>query len=203
MFRLLRDRIHRLGGARLAALALLAVVLLLAALGDPARAALRYDRVALAGGEWWRLVGGHLVHLGWRHAILDVAAALMIGWLFGSTFTAARWAWILAASGFAVNAGLWWLNPGIGWYVGLSGVLHGAIGAAAAGWIATGRPGGYWLVTGLALKLAAEQAFGPLWLTGAAAGGPVIVDAHLYGAIGGTFAALVPRSPHAAAIIRR
>ncbi len=142
------------------------------------------------------------MHLGWRHAVLDLAAALMIGWLFGGTFTSARWAWILAASLIAVNAGLWWLNPDVVWYVGLSGVLHGAVGAAAVAWIATGRPGGYWLLTGLVLKLAAEQAFGPLWLTGAAAGGPVIVDAHLYGAVGGTLAALVPKGPHTTAIIR-
>jgi rhomboid family GlyGly-CTERM serine protease len=203
MFQLLRDRFHRLGGAELTALGLLAVVILLAALGEPARVALRYDRAALGDGEWWRLIGGHLVHLGWRHAILDAAAALVIAGLFGPTFRPARWAWILAASLVAVNAGLWWLSPEVGWYVGLSGVLHGAVGAAAVGWIATGRPGGYWLVTGLALKLAAEQAFGPLWLTGAAAGGPVIVDAHLYGTVGGTLAALVPRGPHTAAIIRR
>ena len=42
-----------------------------------------------------------------------------------------------------------------------------------------------------AAKLGWEQLAGPLPFTGETAGGPVIVDAHLYGAVGGALAALL------------
>ena len=35
--------------------------------GDEARTWARYDGVMIAGGEYWRLITGHLVHLGWGH----------------------------------------------------------------------------------------------------------------------------------------
>src|SRR5437764_2989894 len=39
-------------------------LLLLASLtGEPGRLLLRYDRAALAAGQWWRLVTAHVVHL--------------------------------------------------------------------------------------------------------------------------------------------
>ena len=131
MFRLLPDQDHaperlfRLG-------ALLAVAVLgIAAWGDTGRELLRFDREDLAAGEWWLLLSGHLVHLSWRHAVMDLAAALALGWLFGRELPPARWAWVLLLSLLAVNAGLWWLDPEITWYVGLSGVLHGVMAAAA------------------------------------------------------------------------
>jgi uncharacterized membrane protein len=46
------------------------------------------------------------------------------------------------------------------------------------------------LALGLAAKLAFEQIHGPLPFTQASAGGPVIVAAHLYGAISGALAAI-------------
>src|SRR5438270_2120421 len=48
------------------------VLLLLASLtGEPGRLLLRYDRAALAAGQWWRLVTAHVVHLDVRHALLN------------------------------------------------------------------------------------------------------------------------------------
>jgi membrane associated rhomboid family serine protease len=51
------------------------------------------------------------------------------------------------------------------------------------------------------LKLAVEQWLGPLWLTAEAAGGPVVVDAHLFGALGGALAAILAGSGRPTAII--
>jgi hypothetical protein len=45
-------------------IALTAIAIILLATGDSGRELLRYDRAALAGGEAWRLLSGHLVHLG-------------------------------------------------------------------------------------------------------------------------------------------
>ena len=47
--------------------ALLAVCALLAAGGDEIRELARYERNAIEGGEYWRLLSGHLVHLGLGH----------------------------------------------------------------------------------------------------------------------------------------
>lgn len=182
-------------GAGALVLILLAVVVLgLALAGEQARLALRFERGAIADGELWRLVSAHLVHLGWRHALLDLAAALMIGALFGNLFRPARWLWIGTASAFAIAAGLWWLSPGVDWYVGLSGVLHGALAAVAISLAREGDTAGYLLLVALVGKLAYEQWVGPLWMTAEAAGGPVIVAAHLYGALGGVLAAVLPRA---------
>lgn len=186
---------NRRPGAGTLALILLAVVVIGLALGgEQARLALRFDRGPIADGELWRLLSGHVVHLGWRHALLDLAAALMIGTLFADRFGLARWLWVGLASAFAVDAGLWWLKPAIDWYVGLSGVLHGALAAVVVSLAREGERAGYFLLAALLAKLAFEQWFGPLWMTAEAAGGPVIVAAHLYGALGGALAAVVPRA---------
>jgi rhomboid family GlyGly-CTERM serine protease len=203
MFRPNRQLERLPGPGFIGLLVLAATVLGLAALGEPARGALRFDRAGLAAGEWWRLATGHLVHLGWRHALLDLAAAGLLAALFGRLFTPGRWAWIAVAGGIAVDAGLWWLTPQIDWYVGLSGVLHGVAAAVGIGLVRARARGGWVLVAGLVIKLLAEQWLGPLWLTATAAGGPVVVDAHLYGAIGGAIGALIPRPRPSEAIILR
>jgi len=64
-------------------LSLLACLLLLAALacgGPVLTLALRYERAAIAHGEWWRLATGHWVHLGLRHLLAD-AAGLVLLWM--------------------------------------------------------------------------------------------------------------------------
>ena len=203
MFRLLPDQDHAPGRLFLLGVLLAGAVLGLAAWGDAGRELLRYERAELAAGQWWRLLTGHLVHLSWRHAVMDLAAALALGWLFGHELSPRRWSWVLLLSLLAVNAGLWWCDPGIAWYVGLSGVLHGVMAAGAVTLARRRVPAGYWLLGALALKLGVEQIFGPLWLAAESAGGPVVVDAHLYGAAGGILAALIPGPGREPAIMKR
>jgi hypothetical protein len=70
--------------------------------------------------------------------------------------------------------------------VGLSGVLHGALAAGALGWWRQeSKPLALGLTAVLLGKLAWEQWHGALPLSGDM---PVVVDAHLYGAIGGSLA---------------
>lgn len=201
MFRPNRHLDHARWAGRAGLILLAVAVLALAAGGDAARAALRYDRAGLAGGEWWRLAGAHLVHLGWRHAVLDLAGLAAIAWLLGGLLGPGRWLLVGLASAAAVDAGLWWWAPGIDWYVGLSGVLHGAIAAAGVALIRERASGGWLLLAVVILKLAVEQWLGPLWLTAEAAGGPVVVDAHLFGALGGALAAILAGSGRPTAII--
>ena len=99
---------------------------------------LPYERIAIGEGEWWRLLTGNLIHLGWGHLGLNVAGLLAIGWLFAEDYAIKDWGWILVTGGLATSIGLYLFNPEIAWCVGLSGVLHGLF---AAGAIAGAAPG--------------------------------------------------------------
>lgn len=166
-----------------------AALLALSLAGDGATRALRYERSALAAGEWWRALGCHLVHFDLRHLLLNLAGLGLLWVLFVRDARTRDWFAVALASALAVAAGLWWLQPGVEWYLGLSGVLHGAWAAAALAALPRWRLEGQ--VTGalLAAKLVAEQVYGPL--SGDAAGAvPVLTASHLYGAVGGLAAAL-------------
>ncbi len=173
---------------RVAFAVLLGVTLLLAAGGDEARAALRYERASLPVGEWWRWLTGHLVHLNGGHALLNAAGLVLVYLLFAARLSAGLWLLVFALGVVTIDAGFWLLDTDLDWYVGLSGVLHALFAAGAIREAAAGERGGRWLLAALALKLVWEQWLGPLPMTAASAGGPVVVNAHLYGALGGALA---------------
>ena len=153
----------------------------LLALGDSATLALRYDRAALAAGGWWRLLTAHVVHLDLHHLVLNELGLVLMWSLFAADFSALDWLIIVLAGALAIGSGLWWLSPGVSWYVGASGVLHTVMAAGTAQHLIT-RAWDRWILLGcLSVKLALEQ-YGQA--TGHAS--PlIVVDAHLYGAITG------------------
>ena len=169
-------------------LAILVVCLVLGAGGDQWRDLGRYQRDALENGEFWRLVSGHLVHLGLGHLWPNLAALVVIGALFDDVFDNAGWWRNSLASAAAIDLGLYWFEPNVLWYVGLSGVLHGFVAAGALALLRRRQPLGAVLAIGLGAKLAFEQLVGPVPFTATSVGGPVVVAAHLYGAAGGALA---------------
>jgi rhomboid family GlyGly-CTERM serine protease len=177
------------GPLGVALLAALALPWLLLAGGPHWTAALRYDRAALHSGEWWRLLSAHWVHLGIRHLSLDSAGLVLLWTLYARDLQPRDWLLVVIGATAMIDAGLWWAQPQVQWYVGLSGLLHGlwASGAVAVG---VRRGGWAWLMPAvLALKLALEQRTGASLV---APDFPVVTIAHLYGALGGlgTYAAL-------------
>lgn len=170
-------------GARVPwALAVLSLVL--AAGGEAVRAFARFDRAGIETGQLWRLVTGHWVHLGWGHTLLNVAALGAVAVLFTDVMSRRDWLLGTLLAMAAIDAGLYWLEPGVAWYVGMSGVLHGLVLVGATR-LAAVQPGlGGAVLAGLAAKLVWEAVGGPSPWTEAVAGGPVIVGAHLYGAAG-------------------
>jgi len=161
--------------------------------GDAGRAVGRYDRLAIADGEWWRLVTGHFTHLGWPHLAMNMAGLVLVWLLVGRHCSVSRWLAILGVSVAAVSGGFWFFDENMYWYVGFSGVLHGLIVAGALAGLAM-LPGESLVVLVIvAGKLAWEQAVGPLPGSESTAGGDVAVDAHLFGAIGGLAVGLAIR----------
>jgi rhomboid family GlyGly-CTERM serine protease len=172
-----------LDGRRGLALLLACLLLLLPTLaGEAGRALLRYERSALADGEWWRLLSAHLVHLDLRHALLNVGGLALVWALFARDYSPKAWLAIVLGAIAAIDAGLWLGDSTVQWYVGSSGALHGALAAGVLAHVRKGEPHG-WLLAGLlAAKLLYEQAVGALPFSGS---DPVVVDAHLYGVAGG------------------
>ena len=167
--------------------ALLALALMLA--GDSGREWLRFERAGIAAGEVWRLVSGHLVHLGATHTVLNLAGLVLVWLLVGRAYSWRQWLWVMAGSLAAIDLGLWIGAPQLEWYMGLSGLLHGMLAAGIVAGLADRSTEALILAVVVAGKVAYEQFAGPLPGSEATSGGAVIVDAHLFGAVGGTVAA--------------
>jgi len=176
------------GVALLCVCALLAVPELA---GEPARRLLGFDRSAIAAGEWWRLLSAHFVHLGLEHAVLNSLGLVLMWALFARDYSPWRWAAIYCGSALAVSLGLWFANPELSWYVGASGALHGVMTAGTIAHLRRRDLDGWILAFFIVIKLGFEQSAGALPFAGSA---DTIVDAHLYGAIGGIALALPMRS---------
>jgi rhomboid family GlyGly-CTERM serine protease len=174
--------------------ALLGVVMLVLALnvlGNWGRETLEYERAALARYQGWRLISAHLVHLGWRHALLNCTGLTLLWMLFAREFPPRRWLWIALLAAASIDAGLWVLLPAVDWYLGASGVLHGAWAAGACAMYRRGDGIGAALLLLLIVKLLYEQQSGASLLDGAL---PLVGAAHLYGTLGGVIGAVLPRA---------
>lgn len=166
-----------------ALLALLCIVI--AAGGDTLQLPLRYDRDGILSGQWWRIVTCHFTHLGWSHLWLNLAGLALVFVFFGSLLPVRQWLTITVVCAVATGVSLLVFNPEVKWYVGLSGVLHGLFIAGGIADLKARRQEALIFLALLTLKLVWEQTMGPMPGSESAAGGPVLVDAHLYGAVAG------------------
>lgn len=147
---------------------------------------LELDRLRIAEGEWWRLLSGNLVHYGFYHLLMNLAALLVCGYVFFLRCNLWLYGGLLLFSGLCVGLGVYWGTPEFMVYRGLSGVLHGLIifgflfSFKQTPWI---NGVGLMLVIGKLVheQSAAYQATDLQQLLPV----PVVVDAHLYGAISG------------------
>ena len=167
------------GLALIGACALLA---LLEAGGEVTRGALSYDRAALADGQWWRAVTAHFVHLDAAHAALNGMGVVLMWALFARDYSPLRWLAIYLFSSLCISLGLWLWDPAVQNYVGASGALHGVMTAGTLAHLRRGDLDGWILAVFIVVKLAYEQFAGALPFSSS---GNTIVDAHLYGAVGG------------------
>jgi len=132
----------------------------------------------------------------------------MMAVLFDGLMSASDWVLASALAALSIDIGLYLFHPDVAWYVGLSGSLHGMmiVGAFALRRSVTSL--GYILLLGIGSKLIWEQLAGPIPFSESTSGGPVLVEAHLYGTIGGLLTQLIRligqrRSQHRSAILSR
>jgi rhomboid family GlyGly-CTERM serine protease len=170
-----------------------AVLLLPEIGGEHARELLRYDRAGLAAGQGWRLLTAHVIHLDLEHAALNTLGLVLMWALFARDYKPGQWAVILCVAIVAIDAGLWLRDSTVAWYVGSSGALHGVMTAGTLAHLRRGDLDGWVLAAFIVVKLGFEQHAGALPFSDSGAG--VVVDAHLYGAIGGIVSAAFFKPP--------
>lgn len=151
---------------------------------------LRFDRQLLQSGNYWLILSGNFVHLNWSHLFLNLAGLVLVVLLVWENFNAAEWCFIILVSSLGVGLGLYWRDPAVSWYVGFSGTLHGLILAGAIADLRRFPLNAGALLVVVCLKLFWEQKFGAMPGSESVAGGKVVVNSHLYGAITGALVSL-------------
>jgi len=152
---------------------------------------LSYQRSLVASGQWWRLLSGNFVHLGSSHLWMNLAGLALVVSLVWSHFSFLHWLVIILLCSVGVGTGLWFFNPEVEGYVGFSGTLHGLIIAGTVADFRSYPRSAAILLALVVAKLIWEQVAGALPGSEATAGGMVLVDSHLYGAICGAIVAPV------------
>lgn len=127
-----------------------------------------YDRGAIGQGEWWRLISGHWVHSDPEHAAWDIGALLVLGLLLESRLRNDLFR-VLAFGAFGVDLWLWYREPALQFYCGLSGILNSllALGLVAL-WRELRHPLVWITGVGAVTKIALEVAVGQALLTATA-----------------------------------
>ena len=163
------------------ALGITVLMMLLQSLPLDWRNTLRYEHAALASGEVWRALTGHVLHLGWAHMALNVAGLWLCCILAGRDMNGRQLLARLLILSLGVSALLYGLSPQVSDYVGLSGVLYGLLLWALLPQ-AVRRDRLSMLALALLVVWTAWQVHAganpqeEVWI-----GGRIIVQAHLYG----------------------
>ncbi|HWN05795.1 MAG TPA: rhombosortase [Steroidobacteraceae bacterium] len=154
-------------------------------------------RRALAAREPWRLLTGHVVHLGFLHALLNCVALVLIGRLFADRLTGRAFFGILGIAPILISILFLVALPELHWYRGLSGVLHALFFAGCVVWIAATTGRARWLpvaaLIGGTVKVLLEQPWDGSFPVHEVLRAAVVPQAHLIGAIVGAAAGLVLR----------
>jgi len=159
-------------------------------LGD----ALEYRRSLLLS-EPWRLLTGHFAHLSLLHAMVNGVALLLLAQLFaGRLRSSDQWA-VLAVAPLIISLVFWVAMPGLGWYRGLSGVLHALYFAGCVVWLLTAGGRDRWLpiaaLAGGAIKVLLEQPWNDSFPWARWLGATVVPQAHLIGGLVGAATGLL------------
>jgi rhomboid family GlyGly-CTERM serine protease len=82
---------------------------------------LQYDRTAISNGALWRILTSHFVHWSAEHLFWDVLALGVLGWLCERQ-NPARFLACVVASALLIPLSVWFAEPQMSTYRGLSGI---------------------------------------------------------------------------------
>jgi len=160
--------------------------------GPAAFDAMAWDRDAIVGGEWWRILTGNLVHASWDHFAWDLAMWLLLG-IYVELKSRSLLIWICASTAALLHLSL--LGTGrFERYCGLSGFDVGLFGAAGAWALLQGlEKRDAWIgavgvvaLFGVSLKIGYELlSGGALFASVGGSAMMVAVEAHLAGLLAG------------------
>lgn len=147
-----------------------------------------YYHSKITNGEVWRLLSGHFFHSNKNHVIMNLLGLWCLWLLHGDYYRYVNMILVYLVTAISAALGMYFVNPDIEIYVGLSGVLHGVLIWGALKDIQHKYNMGYLLLFATIGKIGFEQHFG--------ASGDVVeliemnvaINAHLFGAIGGGIA---------------
>ncbi|WP_157755434.1 rhombosortase [Marinobacter salinus] len=170
-------------------LLLSASLLLVWVLGEPAAELLMYQRFDIQSGQIWRLATAHWVHLSFQHLLLNLMSLALAWWLFHQALAGFTGYLLTGLISLGVTLSLFVLHPDIGWYAGFSGVLHGFL---VAGALLSRRQNPMLSLATLlivAIKLVIELVRGAEPGLAEFINSPILIHAHVYGALfGGLYA---------------
>ncbi|WP_432459179.1 rhombosortase [Agarivorans sp. QJM3NY_25] len=137
-----------------------------------------WQRSAILGGHYWRLLSGNFCHNNFTHWLMNIAALILIYFCYNDRLSNRQFLQLsLIISGLGGYALLY--GP-YSEYVGLSALIHGLIAYAACIDIIKGRAKiGMVVVLGLAMKLLFEQIYGADPWIKQMIGIDIAIDAHL------------------------
>ncbi|MDH5230014.1 MAG: rhombosortase [Gammaproteobacteria bacterium] len=144
---------------------------------------LLYDRYSIEHGEYWRLFSAHLVHLSWNHTLMNLAGLFFVFLFFSANLSALSWWTLLVCSCLGISAVMYFYYPQVNAYVGLSGVLHSLFISGALMHWARQRFESVAVLLFFTFKIIWEQIKGPMPGSESMAGGPVLTEAHMVGAL--------------------
>lgn len=146
---------------------------------------LAYYHTGITQLEFWRLITATFCHTNFNHLIMNVIGLVVILSLFIDTYKKTSPIALILFSSVFIGVALFILEPDIIWYVGLSGVLHALFSYGVACDLQQRNKWGIGLAIGLLAKISYEQIFGAQQSTIELIDAPVLINAHLYGAIAG------------------
>jgi len=132
-------------------------------------------------GELWRLVTGHLIHLGWAHWALNAFALTLVSLLARRPLGLGDMARSIPALAAAISLMLLVFDTDVPDYVGLSGVLYGLVLLVLWPQAREGRWLAWAALVYLAVRVGWQLLSGAPAMEAALIGGPVIEQVHGHG----------------------
>ena len=141
----------------------------------------RYQQDAVAGGQLWRILTAHWVHVGWMHLLLNSLSLVICVLLTSPGWSARRWLAVTLVMGLGISLLLMINNPEIRDYAGHSGILYGLYVLGALSLYPRDRLIAVLVIAAIVIKVLMEQFSFYDFNTSSLIGARVVVDAHLYG----------------------